>query len=293
VIPQNNLIKPWLLILRVTDRCNADCVYCMHRECPQHDDMPFSLAYRMIRETAGYIKEVQPIGYGEPLLYPRIVDVVAEATLHNKKSVITTNASLLTKKLSRRLLEAGLSEMRFSIEADTRKVFEFIRRPLKWHQVIKNIREFVKLKNVGGYRCLTTYCSCISPENQNDVQRITAFFKGVLGIDRGWWRRETRKPHLSDLNELYVNEHKPRYVCKHVNQYLSVNWNGDIVLCCFDIYGKYVLGNVSDRDPLAVFNSDKFNQVRQSFCTGNNYPLLCDRFCLHPVTREAWSEKSY
>ena len=134
--------KPWLLLARVTNRCDANCVYCMHEFADPTPDMSFSLYKRLIDETEDYVRQVQPIGYGEPLLYPHIVEAVKYARDKGKRVTIYTNGNALTPEMSESLMRAGLTDLRFSLEADTKEVFEFLRRPLKWEKVHSNITEF-------------------------------------------------------------------------------------------------------------------------------------------------------
>ena len=52
----------------------------------------------------------------------------------------------------KKILEAGLTRLRFSLDAATKETFEKIRIGADYESVMKNIERFVELRNKGGYK---------------------------------------------------------------------------------------------------------------------------------------------
>lgn len=266
------MYKPWLLLARITDRCNANCRYCIRKYYTTHPDMSFDLYKQIIDLTEDYIKEVQPIGFGEPILYPHLVDAVKYASEIGKRVVTYTNASLLTPDLSLRLLDAGLSEIRFSIEAMDAPVFEALRRPLSFDVVLFNILTFQAIKEDHGFKCKTTVAACKSPENEHQLAEIQSFWE--QRVDHIFFRPEQVFAIPCMCPDLYVTGRS--FNCKHLYEYLSVDWDGNVVICCRDMFSQYVFGNIQYDDPLTIFNNQHMNDLRQAMRDGEHYPTICD-----------------
>jgi len=278
------MFKPWLILLETTNRCNARCVYCNHRYIKEFCDMDFDFYKRIVDETVKYGREIHPNGYGEPLLYPHIVDAIAYARDKGfKKIVIYTNASLLTREMSEQILDAGLTEIRFSVDACDKAGFERVSPPLKWEEVLANIECFQELKNKGGYSAKTMIRPTVTKE----------IYGAKLAKIRKFW--ESRVDKVVLVRECYwstpaeMDEHEfssgAGFRCPRVYSFLEVKANGNLVICSCDYLGRYVIANLHDTDFMEAFNSQKFNDIREAMETGKNYPTIC-HLC-HEASPEA------
>lgn len=122
------LDMPLSIQIQVTNLCNFKCYYCItsqslekRREAGlllQH--MPLEDYLRCIDSIAkaGGVKVLNLVGWGEPLLHPDIVNMVQYAKKKLPYSLvrIVTNGSLLTHDLSDKLIEAGLDNLRVSVQ---------------------------------------------------------------------------------------------------------------------------------------------------------------------------------
>jgi len=107
-LPVNHLAKVYI---EPTNRCNLECRTCMRNEWSE----PLG---QMDRGTFGHILEslrvFSPLpkvflgGLGEPLAHPEIVEMVAEVKKLGAAVELITNGTLLTREMSRKLIETGL-----------------------------------------------------------------------------------------------------------------------------------------------------------------------------------------
>jgi MoaA/NifB/PqqE/SkfB family radical SAM enzyme len=66
--------------------------------------------------------------------------------------------------------------------------------------------------------------------------------------------------------------------CYRINHQISVNWKGQIVLCCNDYYARHVLGTVKDDGLVGAWNSAKAEAVRKSLKKKDRGAIaLCSR----------------
>lgn len=132
--------------LRVSliDKCNLRCTYCMPNEkmqwLPNQDLLTVEELLRVVRIAVEHgIEEVRLTG-GEPLLHPRILDIVAGiAALPNApKLAITTNAVRLAP-IAQQLVDAGLQRFNISIDTLDRERFKQLTRRDELDAVLEGI----------------------------------------------------------------------------------------------------------------------------------------------------------
>ena len=115
--------------LIVTRRCNLSCGY-----CTEFDHASAPVPFERLAERIDALHRLRTVNIsllgGEPLLHPRIDDVVAYAARRAQVS-ITTNGFLLSDALIERLNRAALSNMQVSIDALRPDPTGYIQKSLK------------------------------------------------------------------------------------------------------------------------------------------------------------------
>ncbi len=119
------LESPLCIRIEPTRICNFRCEFCRmsvdeYRKRADHQILDFELFLSIIediKQSFGHVKNMMLVGTGEPLLHPKFADMVAAITYNHVADTVetTTNASVLTPELSDRLVSAGLSLMRISV----------------------------------------------------------------------------------------------------------------------------------------------------------------------------------
>lgn len=289
------MLKPHLILLEVTNRCNLNCVFCNHKhkhDFPQYDgtpqDMGFKLYKKIVDETADFAETIHPDGCGEPLLYPHIVEAIKYATKKGKKTMFFTNATMLDKKRTHGLLEANLTRIMFSVDGCNRISYEPFRVGASWDVVLKNIRYFLKYKRRGGYKTKVTVRITRVPEiypnkysNVPTLNTIVKFWRS-MGIKHVRITPEVAIPPPSKfLDPSKWSSRGMKFSCNKLNKHLTVNVAGKVVLCCVDYLGAYVIGDLNKQSPLEAFNSKEANRIRKAMITGKKYPRFCD-YCPDP-----------
>ncbi len=132
---------PVQMDFEVVSRCNFRCVMCMVSEWPggkRADDMPYEGFEQILDELYGLV-EIKLQGLGEPLLHPRIFDMISLADERDIWTRLTVNGSLLhIKENYKRLVDCNPGEIQISIDGADKEVFETIRRGANFEQVVKN-----------------------------------------------------------------------------------------------------------------------------------------------------------
>ncbi|MDY2584358.1 radical SAM protein [Helicobacter sp.] len=127
---------PNQLAIELTNQCNLSCVMCIfHSKALQKPSfflervtLENDYVYQCIDYAVKYQCELDFTSPGEVLLDNRIYDFIKYAKEKGVKRVgLTSNATLLDKKATKKLLEAGLTYIRFSVDGASEETYRKIR----------------------------------------------------------------------------------------------------------------------------------------------------------------------
>src|SRR5271163_2911101 len=119
VAGSSSRVPPRTVRLSLTDRCDLACVYCRPSRSDGYlekrlDDEAWRAMVRALVQAG--VRRVRITG-GEPLLHPRVTELVRYvASLGVEDLALTTNATLLAK-LARPLRDAGLRRLTVSLDS--------------------------------------------------------------------------------------------------------------------------------------------------------------------------------
>ena len=133
------------IYIEPTNRCNLDCRICMRNAWNE----PLG---HMNRETFSRIieglRDFSPPptvffgALGEPLAHPEIPDMVAQAKALGSSVELITNGTLLTKDLSKQLIDAGLDMLWVSVDGATPESYADVRLGAMFPEVLANLKAF-------------------------------------------------------------------------------------------------------------------------------------------------------
>jgi len=123
---------PLAVGIDVTRRCNLTCFGCRAhapdsgwRASPQDDDFAWEDFERICREARQMgTRKMALIGEGEPLLHPRLLDMIAEAKRSGFFVRLFTNGTLLDARLAPAIATSGLDELLISLWASDEREYE-------------------------------------------------------------------------------------------------------------------------------------------------------------------------
>jgi len=139
---------PFKLWIETTSRCNLSCNLCVNKKLSSENkgDMKYSLFKKIIDEAKEFAGEVNLFHRGEPLLHPEIFDMIKYAKQNNLLTCIHTNATLLDKNTSKKIIMSGLDRLFFSFDSFVKKEYEKNRVGADFNLTLANIIDFLKIK---------------------------------------------------------------------------------------------------------------------------------------------------
>jgi MoaA/NifB/PqqE/SkfB family radical SAM enzyme len=142
---------PVCLYLETTNRCNLLCTTCprTYEDLEPPADMSWELFTRIVDQFPG-ISRVVLHGVGEPMMVKDLPRMVRYLKQRGTYVLFNTNGTLLRPKKGRELIEAGLDELRVSLDAAEAKAFKLVRGRDWFERIVRNIRDFVELQRQSG-----------------------------------------------------------------------------------------------------------------------------------------------
>ncbi len=271
--------------------CNFTCKYCTF-SIPRINRgfisdkivMDFELLKKCVDEMASFphkIKTLRFVGMGEPLLHPRIADMVRYAVAKNvaEKVEILSNGSRLTPKLADALIAAGLSRLVLSIQGTTaKKYLEISRINIDFKKFVSNIKYFYDHK---GKIQMHIKIVDIALDNEDDKKRFYKIFGDIcdtIGIEHaspifpGVRYNSVLKDSLFTQFGLKVSEVR---VCPQPFFTLQINPDGKVVPC-YSVTYPAILGDCNNQSLSEIWNGSKYQQFRRKMLDGpKNVCELC------------------
>jgi MoaA/NifB/PqqE/SkfB family radical SAM enzyme len=138
---------PVCLYLETTNRCNLLCTTCprTYEDLEPPADMSWDLFTGIVDQYPS-IARVVLHGIGEPMMVKDLPRMVRYLRDRGTYVLFNTNGTLLRPKKGRELIEAGLDELRISLDAAEAKAFKLVRGRDWFGRIVRNVREFVALK---------------------------------------------------------------------------------------------------------------------------------------------------
>jgi MoaA/NifB/PqqE/SkfB family radical SAM enzyme len=142
---------PVCLYLEVTNRCNLLCTTCprTYQELEPPADMSWELFTSIVDQLPNLARAVLH-GVGEPMLVANLPHMVRYLKDRGAYVLFNTNGTVLSARNGRALIDAGLDELRVSLDASSRESFKAIRGRDYFGRIIRNVRAFRELQDREG-----------------------------------------------------------------------------------------------------------------------------------------------
>lgn len=283
---KENIIRetevPPSLQLEPTNHCNLSCISCPRdRITREKGFMDFTLFKKIVDDAnQSGVKRIHLYLHGEPLLHPKVSEMIGYIKKGGLGITLTTNGMPLNPSKIENILYSGVDSgdyFTFSVLGYSKEIHEKIMVGVNHKKVLENITDFLrlrKLKKVNGPIIETIFYSM--PENQTEENEFLRYWQGVT--DHVKVVDSISKLFQNPVNESnYLPERQ--ISCPNLWERLTVYWNGDATLCCQDINGDYVMGNLKENSIREIWNSDRLLAIRGFHKSGKlKYVKIC-RYC--------------
>jgi MoaA/NifB/PqqE/SkfB family radical SAM enzyme len=271
----------------VTDHCNATCIMCprdKHANAREHGIMDQVAYEKSIDEVVALgAQKVVLTGFGEPMLDKRLEQKIAYAKSKGLATYIISNGSVLNSNRARTILEAGLDEIRISFYGMRTETYNAVMKGLEFEKTMSGLMAFLQLRDQMKAKTRVQISYLELEENKIDTQAFRAFWEPKVNAIEIW------KPHNFGDGRDYrkrLNEDKVKTSCgRPENGPLQIQWNGEVIPCCYDYNNRIILGNAFETPVLDILNGPKYRLLRYAHRTKQfhlfPYCDQCDQLLPH------------
>jgi MoaA/NifB/PqqE/SkfB family radical SAM enzyme len=144
--------EPVCIYLEVTNRCNLLCTTCprTYVELEPPADMSWEL-FKSIVDQVPSLQRAVLHGVGEPMLVKNLPEMVRYLKDRSVYTLFNTNGTLLTERNGRALIDAGLDELRVSLDASNPTSYLAVRGKNYFSRILRNVRRFRELQEREGH----------------------------------------------------------------------------------------------------------------------------------------------
>lgn len=260
---------PMSVIIDPSSLCNLKCIYCAQALGSEFEKrhfkrqiMEYSTFEKIVDQLDKFpskIKKVHLFRSGEPFLNPRISDMVK---LLKERSIceslnISTNAVLLSKKLSIDLINAGLDCLTISLQGMSSKKFKEIANvDIDFEDFVENIRFFYKNRG----KCKLYIKNIDVALEDGDEESFYKIFGEIS--DRVFVETACPVYPSIDYSNIIKQDRVTRYgelvkepeVCQISFYHLHILSNGDVIPCS-SIDSPLPLWNIDNMELVDIWNS--------------------------------------
>jgi radical SAM protein with 4Fe4S-binding SPASM domain len=255
---------PPVLQIEPTNKCNLSCICCSgHSNSRKKGDMDFKLFCRIIDESADIgVKRIHLYLHGEPLLHPQVGEMVRHIKSRDLALTLATNGMHLTRKKIADVMKSGMTSADYlllSVLGFSKETHEKVMRGVIHEQVVGNIANLLEYRRNNGLKGpIIETVFYIMPENRDEEKKYYEYWRKVVDNARVVRSAEQYSAYRNNAYQAPVRAK----TCNQLWERMTVQWNGNAVLCHADIDGNHVLGNLKERSITELWNGELISRVR-------------------------------
>ncbi len=293
----SNNNKLYGLCVEVSSHCNYRCVGCPSLDLPRgRGHMDENLFSDIFKEAGNELAEVALWTYGEPLLHPKITNMIEGIGKYNCRKKLSTTGYKL-EDFSNLSFLGNLDELIISINGLDEQTYNQHQVGGDLNKVLRGIDRLSEIPNNVGLTMQVV-------ANKHNVSQIPEFRK--FAKKKGFDKLVVKSFNVMDYNPETFNKLVP--IKTNYSRYTSSNpisvpsdlkkvlckggmiigWNGNAYPCCFDYKGDYNIGDIKKSGVYGVWNSKEARLIRNQI-KNKNLLEICKTDC--SSTRELLEEE--
>jgi radical SAM protein with 4Fe4S-binding SPASM domain len=296
-----NTLEEWpgALLIDITNRCNAKCVWCPNPDLTNVGAMDMDV-YRKIIDDYGSRGGVLTFGtFGEPLMDKHMKKRIEYLKCYPKihKIEILTNGFFLNENIVPTIIENGVG-VDISLDELDKQTFEDVKK-MSFDIVRDNIVNFLKANSEATTPVpvnirIKTMKTVEETLEQELFKVITSYDCSVAlnsiddNIISNWAGKLDKESFIKEY-EISTNN-KTQFTHKRFNQtniapcaqlwkWMVVYWDGSVVLCCADMFSQAIVGDLKSNSIVEVWNGSQMKGHRDQMINRRRFEVAICQDC--------------
>ena len=250
--------------LETTNHCNAKCRFCPHHKFTERGFMSDELYDKILSEAQCLpnLVGITPMLTGEPFLDKKFIPRLKKLRemFPNIAIEVYTNGSLLTEETVRKIAE--VPDVRYSISVNG--LSRETRKMIMGLDDYFDVRVGIKAMEQAGIEYGVTMVAY--PEISREEMQAFSDAGGTVVQYQSW------------AGTQYPYERRRWTSCPRAIHHMTVRYNGDVTLCCFDPFGEVSFGNLNTETIEEIWTSDKHREYQRMHTQGRGDEMpMCDQ----------------
>lgn len=284
---------PHVVRIEPSSLCNLRCVHCpTGARGAKGGIMSYRTFLKIIEELKSYkgVDVVVLYHGGEPFLNKdifKMIGVVKSMGIPFVKTV--TNGMLVDDELLSKIINSRLDSIEFSLDGLTPEENNRIRKGSDYFRVASRIKKLLCMKREAGASTPEIYISNAQIPEEADIltckeastpEFILEDFSDFLGEIKFKntyiikWAAAVRFNRYELVESPNCKCTESLNYCDKITETVTILWNGDVLPCCYDLTGNYVVGNINKSSLSDIWNCRKYRELRRRIHM-RDYPSLC------------------
>ncbi|MDY6824894.1 MAG: radical SAM protein [Thermodesulfobacteriota bacterium] len=272
ILKTPKLHRPIAALIEPVYGCNLNCTYCwpafkqqagIRGPIPERPHlMPWNLFRKTVEQLPRSVESVCLTGLGEPLLHPRLMDMIKFLAKRHIRSIIYTNGTLLHGPMATRLARSPVDVVNISTEPDSNTAMTY--RGMDIRALYNHIAAFISAKRPETEIKLSVVAH---PGNVDQLQHLYRR-----------WHRAT--DGIKIVHQVSFSRSVPAHKCPEPwLGNINILTNGDVGICCLAPAWPVVIGNITTQPLDVLLNGPRHRAILNAFIHKTHLPGPC-QFCL-------------
>lgn len=297
LIKSGKLQLPRYMDIELTNNCNFRCVFCPTGTGAMRRNKGFmsdEVIDKILSDVTKYkIPGVRFIRWGEPTIHPKFLETMRRFKDAGVAVHFNTNGSI-DRDCIEALVDMKLDSIKFSFQGADKGTYEEMRERGGYYELLDTVRLMADVRG----DALVPYIQISTTLTDESESQVESFKRDIEGICDYYNIGYTKLNHLnvadmkvddekkkknSEMQEHESKNIKFHDTCFEAFDKLSVNWNGDVTLCCSDYDNFMIVGNILDMDIKQIFNSKAADNYRKLIVENKHHGIKCCSECYETV----------
>ncbi|MBN1558654.1 SPASM domain-containing protein [candidate division KSB1 bacterium] len=283
---------PPIVNIEPTNICNLRCPLCvtgsraMKRPRGHMDYRHFK---KFIDQVAEKIIYLTLYHQGEPYLHRQFNDMVAYAKSKGLYVATSTNGHFFSPEMAAAVVQSGLDSMIISLDGVTQESYAKYRVLGQLDTVLDGIRNLVAAKKKAKSKVPRLFLQfLVMRQNEHEIDAVRRLAK-ELGVDRlliktaqvttlaeaKKWLPENDRYRRYELTNDAWRVKRGQGVCPRLWMTTLIDWDGQVVPCCFDKNGDYAMGDLAKGCFDDIWREQRYRDFRQRMLNDRNSIDIC------------------
>lgn len=274
------LETPFSIQVEAIKSCNFKCIYCVYslkeRAEKKYEILTLDCFKKFTEDMKKFPKKLKALifsGMGEPLLNNQLSEMISLSKQFAEKVIVISNGALLNEELSHKIVDAGLDEIRFSLQGlNSEDYLKTCGTNLDFNKFISNIKYLYENKK----QC-AVYVKmpdiCVETEEKKtlfhnifddicDGMSIQAIVPFQNEVDYSKIKKDFDNTIYNDSTVQDVK------VCPQPFYSMQLTANGSFRPCCSIESNCPSIGNLKQESVIDIWSGSKLRELRMAHLNG-------------------------